>query len=354
MSQNNPSPYRQPLSSSSSRQSLRKETLSRPGTASSRPSDRQLRAPLPEGRPSIDETPPQEIVTSPSHDGAVDSTKELEVQEQHPSNPTFQPFFTLVEDAHTSDYYHPNVHYIFSDDDTDIVTEAALRSLTAQQDALSESKKDQIAQTHASNPHETKDPSDPEADPEKATLLPPPVSGVRENYLILDMEPVPPTNDATQNQTTDQPKGGTKSMSSSPANPSMLPQEGQSGASKHPQFRVTSAQSFSSSWQVLDTEVMPAPTFENNTPESPGQGLMLKIRGTGGMPVEVPRKEKGAHRLEEMMDQFAKRMGELQTIIDAAEAEPEPGEQQEGLEQDPPENAGQEAILEGEAALHFD
>lgn len=81
---------------------------------------------------------------------------------------------------------------------------------------------------------------------------------------------------------------------------------------------------------------------------------MLKIRGTGGMPVEVSGKEKGAQRLEEMMDQFAKRMGELQTIIDAAEAEPDPGEQHEPLEQDPPENAGQEAILEGEAALHFD
>ncbi|KAJ5313067.1 hypothetical protein PENANT_c018G01053 [Penicillium antarcticum] len=347
MSPNSPSPYRQPLSSSSSRQSLRKEVLSRPETAS-RPSDRQSRG-TPEGRPSIDETPTQEIVTSSSHNGAVDSTEEPEVQEQHPSNPTFQPFFALVEDAHTSDYYHPNVHYIFSDDDTDIVTEAALRSLTAQQDALSESKKDQIAQTHASNPHE-KDPSDPEADPETTTLLPPPVPGVRENYLILDMEPVPPTSDTAQNQT-DQAKGA-KSMSSSPANPSIPSQEGKPGSSKHPQFRVSSAQSFSSSWQVLDTEVMSAPTFENNTPESPGQGLMLKIRGTGGMPVEVSGKEKGAHRLEEMMEQFAKRMGELQTIIDAAEAETQPDEQQE-LEHDPSEDAGQ-TILEEDAALRFD
>ncbi|KAJ5757243.1 uncharacterized protein N7511_007425 [Penicillium nucicola] len=350
MSQNSPSPYRQPLSSSSSRQSLRKEVLSRPETAP-RPSDRQARG-TPESRPSIDETPPQEIITTPSYDGAIDSTEESEVQEQHPSNPTFQPFFTLVEDAHTSDYYHPNVHYIFSDDDTDIVTEAALRSLTAQQDALSESKKDQISQPHASNPHETKDPSDPEADPEKTTLLPPPVPGVRENYLILDMEPVPPTNNTAQKQT-DPPKGGTKSMSSSPANPSIPPQEGQAGASKHPQFRVSSAQSFSSSWQVLDTEVMPAPTFENNTPESPGQGVMLKIRGTSGMPVEVSGKEKGAQRLEEMMNQFAKRMGELQTIIDAAEAETQQDEQVE-LEHDPPENAGQDVVLEEEASLRFD
>lgn len=349
MSQNSSSPYRQPLSSSSSRQSLRKEVLSRPETASR--GDRQSRG-LPEDRPSIDETLPQEIVTSPSHDGAINSTEEHEPQAQHPSNSTFQPFFTLVEDAHTSDYYHPNVHYIFSDDDADIVTEAALRSLTAQQDALSESKKDQIAQSHVSNPLDTKDPEDPESDPAKTTLLPPPVLGVRENYLILDMEPVPATNDAAQNPA-NQPKGGTKSMSSSPANPSIPPLEGQPGASKHPQFRVTSAQSFSSSWQVLDTEVMPAPTFEN-TPESPGQGLMLQIRGTGGMLAEVSGKEKGARRLEEMMDQFAKRMSELQTIIDAAEAKTQRGEEEEPLEQDPPENTGQEVTLEGEAALHFD
>src|SRR5699024_8371064 len=53
----------------------------------------------------------------------------------HPSIPShpLNPFFTLIEDANTGEYHHPTVHYIFSDDDTDILTEAAVRSLEAEQ-----------------------------------------------------------------------------------------------------------------------------------------------------------------------------------------------------------------------------
>jgi hypothetical protein len=222
----------------------------------------------------------------------------------------------LIEDAHTSDYHHPTVHYIFSDDDSDIVTEAALRSLSAQQEALSDSKKEQIAQTRVSPQDEINDPAD--SVPAKATLLPPPVPGVRENYIILDVEPAPVTE--AQQPIAEQlgpGKGDTKSLSSSPANQSTVPQELQ------PQYRVTAAQSFSSTWQVLNTEIVPAPTFENSNPgESPGHGLMLKIRGTAGLPDQRGKdgEGKGGQKLEEMMDQFAKRMSELQVVIDAAEA----------------------------------
>ncbi|CAI7596887.1 unnamed protein product [Penicillium glandicola] len=323
MSLNN-SPYHPPLSSSSSRQSLNKETPSRPGTASSRPSDRHSRGQLPEGRPSTDETHQLPGTTLRCQDAVLDETQDHleEGQEQPPSHSAFQPFFTLIEDAHTSDYHHPTVHYIFSDDDTDIVTEAALRSLAAQQEALSDSKKDQIAQTQASNlQDETKDPSD--SDPAKTTLLPPPVPGVRENYVILDVEPSPDIPEAAQTSPITEQLvpgkggGGIRSISSSPANASALPQD---QGQPHPQYRVTTAQSFSSTWQVLNTEVVPAPTFENSNPgESPGHGLMLKIRGTAGLPIELGGGKKES-TLEEMMDQFAKRMGELQVVIDAAEA----------------------------------
>ncbi|KAJ5121012.1 uncharacterized protein N7515_008973 [Penicillium bovifimosum] len=323
MSLNN-SPNHPPLSSSSSRQFLRKAALSRPGTASSRPSDPHLQGQLPEGRLSTDdihqlpdttESPRQGVGLDGAH-GQVE-----EYQEHQPaSHPAFQPFFTLIEDAHTSDYHHPTVHYIFSDDDTDIVTEAALRSLAAQQEGLSDSKKDQIAQAQASNlRNETRDSSN--LDQTKTTLLPPPIPGVWDNYVILDIEPSAVTPGAAQPipiRELAPAKGGgeTKSMSSSPANPSELPQE---QSSSHQQYRVTAAQSFSPTWQVLNTEVVPAPTFENSNPgESPGHGLMLKIRGTSGFPVEVTGREKEG-KLEEMMDQFAKRMSELQVIIDAAE-----------------------------------
>ncbi|KAJ5951626.1 uncharacterized protein N7479_010039 [Penicillium vulpinum] len=331
MSLNN-SPYHPPLSSSSSRQSLHKDTLSRPGTASSRPSDRQQpRAQLPEGRTSTDETHQHpETIVSPSHDAVLDETGDHleEGQEQPLSHPAFQPFFTLIEDAHTSDYHHPTVHYIFSDDDTGIVTEAALRSLAAQQEALSDSKKEQIAQTQASNlQDEIKDPSD--QDPAKTTLLPPPAPGVRENYVILDVEPSPYTPEAAQTSPIPEQLapgrggGGIRSISSSPANASTIPQD---QGQPHPQYRVTAAQSFSSTWQVLHTEVVPAPTFENSNPgEPPGHGLMLKIRGTGGLPIKVGGKDKES-TLEEMMDQFAKRMSELQVVIDAAEAADSKGE----------------------------
>jgi hypothetical protein len=312
MSSNN-SPY--PLFSSSSRLSLNKDA-SRPGTASSRPDDRHSSGQLPEPR-STDDSHHPVTVASPCQDATINENEDHpeEGQYQQPSHPAFQPFFTLIEDAHTSDYHHPTVHYIFSDDDSDIVMEAALRSLSAQQEALSDSKKDQIAHTHVSPQDEIKDPSD--SVPAKTTLLPPPVPGVRENYIILDVEPSPMTEAQTAILEQLAPgKGDTKSLSSSPANQSALPQEAQ------PQYRVTAAQSFSSTWQVLNTEIVPAPTFENSNPgESPGHGLMLKIRGTAGLPDQKGKdgEGKGGQKLEEMMDQFAKRMSELQVVIDAAE-----------------------------------
>ncbi|KGO48237.1 hypothetical protein PEX1_025010 [Penicillium expansum] len=359
MSLNN-SPYHPPLSSSSSRQSLHKEIPSRPGTAASRPSDRYPRGQLPEGRPSTDETHQLPgTIESPCQDTVLDETEDHleEGQEQSLSHPAFQPFFTLIEDAHTSDYHHPTVHYIFSDDDTDIVTEAALRSLAAQQDVLSDSKKDQIAQTKASNlQDEIKDPSDP--DLAKTTLLPPPIPGVRNNYVILDVEPSPhapgaaQTSPITEQLAPGKGGGGPRSISSSPANASPLPQD---QGQLHPQYSVTAAQSFSSTWQVLNTEVVPAPTFENSNPgELPGHGLMLKIRGTGGLPIKVGGKEKES-TLEEMMDQFAKRMSELQVVIDAAEAADSKGEHdEEELVQHPfsPDKAEETIKGEGDSAAY--
>jgi hypothetical protein len=76
---------------------------------------------------------------------------------------------------------------------------------------------------------------------------------------------------------------------------------------------------------VLNTQVVPAPTFENNgSGEQPSiGGLMLKIRGTSGLPVTMfPKdrdKERGSQRLEDMMEQFGKRLGELRQVIEAGQ-----------------------------------
>jgi len=43
--------------------------------------------------------------------------------------PHFKPFYTLIEDADTGDVHHPTVHYIFSDDDPDLLTSAALEAI---------------------------------------------------------------------------------------------------------------------------------------------------------------------------------------------------------------------------------
>ncbi|MCJ1322540.1 hypothetical protein MMC15_007889 [Xylographa vitiligo] len=43
-----------------------------------------------------------------------------------PDSQPFSPFFTLIEDAHSPTTHHPTVHYIFSDDDSDLLTNTLL------------------------------------------------------------------------------------------------------------------------------------------------------------------------------------------------------------------------------------
>ncbi|OOQ83744.1 hypothetical protein PEBR_33358 [Penicillium brasilianum] len=322
MSVNNPT---HPLSPSS--QSSFTDRPLRP-TTSARPSDQSLRT----SDDPIDEAPPQHAspITSPTHDGATDDLGHDDGEDHLTGgfHQPFQPFFTLIQDAHTSDHHHPTVHYIFSDDDTDIVTEAALRSLEAQHEAVPGSRKADGRSTNPShNPAE-------HHDNDKSALLPPPIPGVRDNYIVLDVEPVtvPAAGTTPTDPCTTAPviagAGGTKSMSTSPANPSTLAAQHPSPGPSvpQPQYRVTSAKSFSPTWQVLSSEMVPAPTFDNHdTSDAPGHGLMLKIYGTAGIPGEVGKDK--APRLEDMMDQFAKRMRELQMVIDAADvAPPEEGE----------------------------
>lgn len=51
--------------------------------------------------------------------------------------PDFKPFFALVEDPVTGEYHHPEVHYVFSDDeDQGILTSAALRAIDKEDSML--------------------------------------------------------------------------------------------------------------------------------------------------------------------------------------------------------------------------
>ena len=286
----------------------------------------------------IDEAASQHAlpISSSPHNGPAEDTRHQ--QGQHPP---FQPFFTLIQDAQTSEHFHPTVHYIFSDDDTDIVTEAALRSLGTQQDGLPGPN---LSRKVSATAHSSEGP----VESHKPSLLPPPIPGVHEHYIVLDIEPVSATTGVAEGprQAIAIPStaetAGLGSISSSPAKiapPSASPIPSMSQT----KYRITSAKSFSPSWQVLNSELVPAPTFDNHeSGEAPEHELMLKILGTEGLPfdAEKDQDERVNSRLEHMMDQFAKRMRELQMVIDAADIAPSPQEKDENGQKS--DSAGQQ------------
>ncbi|KAA8645378.1 hypothetical protein EYZ11_000400 [Aspergillus tanneri] len=273
-----------------------------------------------------------------SHETTEHPTSHLPEDDRHHESPStaqppFQPFFTLIEDANTTEYYHPTVHYIFSDDDTDILTEAALRSLETEQDALSHGTKGRSKTTHnplhsSGGKEDTYDEDDDISSPRKAPLLPPSIPGVRDSYIILDVDSTS-SNEAHLNIVLNRNNSGVSGTSpgtqaivqtQQPLNSQNQHSQDRQGLPSH-QFTVTSARSLTPAWQVLNTELVPAPTFENNlSGEQPlNGGLMLKIQGTAGLPRKDRDREKSSQRLEDMMDQFSKRLSELRQVIEAGE-----------------------------------
>ncbi|KAH8429067.1 uncharacterized protein LDX57_006737 [Aspergillus melleus] len=339
------------LSSSPSRQSIRRDAdsnaPSRPQSIIDRPpTAQQTHHPLGSATthdPPLDNPPFQAHQGDGHHDFPS-------APSHHHQSPPFQPFFTLIEDANTSEYYHPTVHYIFSDDDTDIVTEAALRSLENDQDVLSQGAKGKSKPVRTRDGaggtagEEVYDEEDDEfAIARKDPLLPPPIPGVRDNYIILDLETASdetahPVNReittgassslASQTQTHTHPTGVQSQQQQQHPNTTNPQTQAQTQPPDHkapqPQITVSSAHSLTPSWQVLNTQIIPAPTFEKNTSNEPvNGGLMLKIQGTAGLPItqlgKDRDKERSSQRLEEMMDQFSKRLRELRQVIEAGE-----------------------------------
>lgn len=151
--------------------------------------------------------------------------------------PNFRPFFALIEDSTTGEHYHPLVHYVFADDDPIIVTAASMRGLGLDetkylpQDVAEEEEQQRLQE----------DVGGDELDLAVESPLPPPIPGVKEHYLIIDI--------------------------------------GADGRT------VVDAQSLSSQWQITDTDVRIAPSFDESLPD---QGYMLRVEG-----VEIPRKAKG-------------------------------------------------------------
>lgn len=83
-------------------------------------------------RPSLDSVRPASH-TAPSTDRYPPPNTEDQLSDSSLSHPDFiypqiQPFFTLIEDISTGTHHHPpEVHYIFSDEDSDALIEATQR-----------------------------------------------------------------------------------------------------------------------------------------------------------------------------------------------------------------------------------
>ena len=147
--------------------------------------------------------------------------------------PNFQPFFALVEDSTSGEHYHPYVHYVFADDDPVIVTAATMRGM-----GLDDTR---YLPHDGHGEHGQVGDEEEGHDSPVESPLPPPIPGVKEHYLIIDV--------------------------------------GADGRT------VVDAQSLSSSWQIANASTRTAPSFDESSPD---QGLMLRIEG-----VEIPGKKKG-------------------------------------------------------------
>lgn len=168
--------------------------------------------------------------------------------------PNFKPFFSVIEDASSGEHYHPYVHYVFADDDPVIVTAAAMRSL-----GLDETQYLPQNTPDKEGENEQQEGSDQgnDSDQQFESPLPPPIPGVKERYLIVDI-----------------------------------------AADGH---SVVDAQSLSSEWQATDANVRFAPSFDE---ESSDQAYMLRIEG-----IEMPSRSKnkaagepGESKLKEAME----------------------------------------------------
>jgi hypothetical protein len=175
--------------------------------------------------------------------------------------PNFRPFFTLIEDTTSGEHYHPYTHYVFADDDPTIITAASMRGLGLDDTKYLPQDAPGGGERRRNQGSEQGDEQDSRVD----SPLPPPIPGVKEHYLIIDV--------------------------------------GADGRT------IVDAQSLSSEWQIKDTDVRTAPSFDE---DSPDQGYMLRIQG-----VEIPRKSKGKAKAQAGQDRLNEARDQQGDIFDA-------------------------------------
>lgn len=204
--------------------------------------------------------------------------------EEEPRRPlSFSPFFTLVEDATTSEHHHPNVYYIFSDDDTDPLTEASLRALSPP----APSRIPSLSSSQRSQPRDSNRDSDGSR-ASQSRSLPTADTAVTERVLLVDV--------------------------------------GAGGDT------ITSVRSLSSDWQVLNAVLSNAPTWDAGDESTDKQmgGLMLRIEGTRSIgpwsgDKDVERGAAGGQGVQDLVGLFEKRMATLRKLREAADKTARPG-----------------------------
>lgn len=180
----------------------------------------------------------------------------------------FRPFFALIEDTTSGEYYHPYIHYVFADDDPTIVTAASMRGLGLDDTRYLPQVAPAAGERQRNLEGDEEEVGDEdEQNPPVESPFPPPIPGVKEHYLIVDV--------AADGRT------------------------------------ILDAQSLSSEWQITDTGMRTAPSFDE---DSPDPGYMLRIEG-----VEIPRKGKGKGKGEAGMDKLSEAREQQGDIFGALE-----------------------------------
>ncbi|ROV91515.1 hypothetical protein VMCG_09437 [Cytospora schulzeri] len=192
----------------------------------------------------------------------------LPPQSQQQPPPPFQPLFTLVTDSTTRATHHPRVHYIFSDDDPDILTEALAQHGSQGQNPSTSPSGSGTTLEARERPRQL-----------SSTSTPTPSN---ERVIVLDL--VPKTNNTTHS-----------GEYGAATNTAAATGAGGGGGG----YEVAWASSLSSDWAVVSANISPMAddinasstggggggAANNNTTdpddENPQQQLILRIEGLG-------------------------------------------------------------------------
>ncbi|KZZ89044.1 hypothetical protein AAP_04529 [Ascosphaera apis ARSEF 7405] len=304
------------------------------------------------------------LVPSTADNGAItrdEQPQQIQQAQQQQNHTLSSPFFVLVKDVKTQEFHHPAVHYIFSDDEDFIVTDAAVRVAG---DVTGGSEDVYAGDTVEEGVDDDGKAGAGDSGP-KPPLLPP-TPGVKEHYIILDLAPSTSDTISERDQEsisagqTQQHASSTYSQQRPPStryhndlssrrynNNNNINNINNIHNESDVRFQVTSAKSLSSTFQILDTRLSIAPTLasdehspttattsDNPNAEGDERNIMLQIHGTSGITFEERKKSSSKENLmnerdnnkpgalslnlEDMMAQLKMRMEELNQVVKMA------------------------------------